>query len=175
MRSVAVWGVSESERGPWGKVLVVFFGYSLLIYVIGTVIVLRLPWGFTRVDLMMAVCVEIAGRFPIWVSLLWCFLWGYVSDVFQGRLWGLHGAAYLMVVYLHRLWSSQMDVWSLWYRALLVGLGIALQGVAAAVIVNGGPEMTRVFITTAGQALFSIMVSPFVMAPIPWILGEKDR
>jgi len=175
MRSVAVGRLSEREGRPWGKFLVVFFGYSLLLYVIGTVIVFRLPWMFTRVDLMMAVCVEVAGRFPLWLSILWCFLWGYVSDVFQGRLWGLHGAAYLLVVYLHRLWSAQMDVWSLWYRVLLVGLGTAVQGVIAAMIVVGGSEMTGVVITTVGQVLFSMMISPFVMTPIPWILGEKDR
>lgn len=175
MKFVAMGALGEREGRPWGKFLVVFFGYSLLIYVVGTVIVFRLPWMFTRIDLMMAVCVEVAGRFPFWMSILWCFLWGYVSDVFQGRLWGLHGAAYLLVVYLHRLWSAQMDVWSLWSRVLLVGLGTVLQGMAAAAIAGGGPEMTALLITTAGQMFFSMMVSPFVMTPIPWILGEKNR
>jgi len=175
MKSVGVGRLSEREERPWGRFLVVFFGYSLLIYVIGAVFVFRLPWMFTRVDLMMAVCVEVAGRFPLWLSILWCFLWGYVSDVFQGRLWGLHAAAYLMVVYFHRLWSAKMDVWSLWYRVLLVGVGTTLQGVAAAMIVVGGFEMTGFLITTVGQALFAMMLSPFVMTPIPWILGEKNR
>lgn len=175
MSSVAIRGVSESQGTFWGRFLVIFFGYSLLVYVIGTVIVSRLPWMFTRVDLLVAVCVGVAGRFPAPASILWCFLWGYVADVFQGRLWGLHCATYLCVVYLHRLWSTQMDVQSLGYGVLLVGLGGVLQGLAAAVMIGGGSEITAVFMTTVGQAIFSMMISPFVMVPIRWVLGEKNR
>lgn len=172
---MAAWGLRERHGEPWGRVLVVFFGYSLLIYVIGTVIVLRLPWIFTRIDLMVAVGVEVAASFPAFASLSWCLFWGYVSDVFQGRLWGLHCATYLSIVYLHRLWSAQMDVWSLGYRVLLVGLGTVLQGGAAALIGGGGSEITAALMTTAGQAIFAMIVSPFVMFPIQWILGEKAR
>ncbi len=175
MRPVPMWGLSEREGEPWGRFLVVFFGYSLLIYVIGTLIALRLPWMFTHVDFMVPVCVEVAGRFPAVAAFSWCLLWGYVSDVFQGRLWGIHCATYLFVVYLHRLWSTQMHVWSLGYRMLLVGLGAVLQGLAAAVIVGRGSDMTAVFMTTAGQAVFSMAVSPVVMLPVRWILGEKDQ
>lgn len=170
-----MWGLSEREGEPWGRFLVVFFGYSLLIYVFGTVIAFRVPWMSTRVDFMVPVCVEVAGRFPALAAFSWCLLWGYVSDVFQGRLWGIHGTTYLIVVYLHRLWSTQMEVWSLGYRMLLVGLGTVLQGLAAAVIVRGGYDMTGIFMTTAGQAVFSMAVSPFFMLPVRWILGEKDR
>ncbi len=175
MRPVAMWGVSESQVTPWGRFLVIFFGYSLFVYIIGTVMVSRFPWMFARVDLMVAVCVEVAGRFPPPASILWCFLWGYVGDVFQGRLWGLHCATYLTVVYLHRLWRGQMNVQSLGYGVLLVGLGVVLQGLAAAAIVGPGFETTAVIMTTVGQAVFSMMISPLVMGPIRWVLSEKNR
>ncbi len=168
-------GFNQREREPYGALIFVLFAYSLLIFVVDTVLVAGLPWRWTRADLMMAVCVEVAGRYPFWGAILWSLLWGYVSDVFQGRLWGVHVVSYVLVVILHRLWSAQMDTGSMFYRMLLVGLGVVVQSLMSALIVGGLGAATAGFPLTGTQAVFSILAAPFVMLPIQWIMAERDR
>lgn len=155
--------------------VLVFFGYSLMIFVLESVLMTGLPWAWTRADLMVAVCVEIAGRFPYWGAIVWSFLWGYASDVFQGRLWGVHGASYLLVLFLHRLWSTQMDTGSMVYRVLLVGVGVLVQSLFSALIVGGLSKAASGFPAAAAQTVFSMMAAPFIMLPVQWIMTERDR
>ncbi|MGQ9671051.1 MAG: hypothetical protein ACUVWY_12960 [Desulfosoma sp.] len=168
-------GFHQRERGPWGAMVLVFFGYSLMIFVVESVFITSLPWTGTRADLMVAVCVEIAGRFPLWGAVGWSFLWGYVSEVFQGRLWGVHTASYLLVLFLHRLWSTQMDTGSMVYRVLLVGVGVLVQSLFSALIVGGVSKAASGLTAAAAQTVFSMMAAPLIMLPVQWIMTERDR
>lgn len=174
MKPVAVGRLNQKERNPWGRIIIVFFGYSLLIFVLQSVIIRRLPWTWAQANLMVAVCTELVGRIPLIASIPWGFFWGYVGDVFQGRPWGVHCGTYLGLLFLHRLWSAQMDMSAMVYRVLLAGFGVMIQNLGSAVIVGGLSDPGGSLRSTAGQVIFSIFTAPFVMIPIQWILGEKE-
>ncbi|ROR03482.1 rod shape-determining protein MreD [Desulfosoma caldarium] len=146
-----------------------------MIFVLEAVLMTGLPRAWTRADLMVAVCVEIARRFPFWGAIVWSFFWGYVSDVFQGRLWGAHGASYLLVLFLHRVWSRQMDTESMVYRMLLVGVGVLVQSLVSVLIVGGLSKAASGFPAAASQTVFSMVAAPFIMLPVQWILTKRVR
>lgn len=172
---MVIGGFYQREREPWGAMVLVFLGYSLMVFVVESVFIMGLPWTWTRADLMVAVCVEIAGRFPFGGAVGWSFLWGYVSEVFQGRLWGLHTASYLLVLFLHRLWSTQMETGSMLYRVLLVGVGVLVQSLFSAMIVGGVSKAASGLTTAAAQTAFSMMAAPLIMLPVHWIMMDRDR
>lgn len=96
--------------------------YTLALFILQAVWVSRIPYAGMRVDLLLPVMFGVALRKPPHAGLLWAFAWGYVIDVFSGKLWGFHVVSYVLTASLVYVGAQRIEFQNTGYQVVFMGL-----------------------------------------------------
>lgn len=145
-------------------------GYTLLLFLLQTYLVARLPYRALRVDLLLPVMVGVALKLSPVMSLVWAFICGYMVDVLTGKFWGLHIGTYVITVRLVQLTTQKVEFYNPFYQMLFVLVCILGQSALLGLILwIKSPAlfmMDSFFEHLEIRSLLTMLLTPLIVSPL---------
>ncbi len=144
--------------------------YTVLVFLVQALWVVRLPYPGMRVDLLLAVSFAVALRWPLLPGLLWACVWGYIADTLSGKLLGFHVLSYVVAVCLVNVSAERFELENPLYQMALVGGCAVGQSLVLGLFLFLDPSGSALTLSAWQnlllRSIFMALLTPFVIFPL---------